>query len=81
MVGSVPAGFRMLRSSEFFCVGDIVADCSGMWRGPITADSDMVGRSVREYLCPGEFTAAPVIAAARPTTPNAKPSGGKGTHE
>lgn len=71
--GSVPAGFALLKPSDFFCAGDIVADCEGKWRGPIPPDSDMVGREIRGYLVSNTWgAAAPVKAAARRIAPNVK---------
>lgn len=61
---SVAGGFTLLKPSDCFCVGDIVADCAGQWRGPIPHDSDMVGREIRSYMCASEGL-PPVRAAAR----------------
>jgi len=71
--GSVPDGFRLLKSSDVFCVGDIVADCEGKWRGPITSESDMVSREIRGYMLSNTEVALPAVrAAARRTSPNDK---------
>ena len=66
IISSVPEGFRILSSYDFFCVGDIVADCEGKWRGPVTVDSDLVGRDISSYLCSAtEGVLPPIRAAAR----------------